>query len=99
MPPSSLRGSTRLRRPYEGAHEFSVDLRGDRVNVDALFCQKRACVSDIIHARLLNPDVIEARGSQPGAIVAFIKRTANAADPEQRVLAHVLGDLPACHDV
>ena len=65
----------------EGAHEFSIDLRGDRVHVDALAGEKFARVFDAIDARGLDVDGLEASRCELRAVIVFFERAGDAADP------------------
>jgi len=56
-----------------------LDLRRDRVDIDALAGQKLAGVFDIVDPSRLDPDRLESRGLELPAIVALVQRAGNAA--------------------
>src|SRR5271157_719102 len=81
----------------EGAHEFAVDLRGDRIHVDARLGEELAGVRNAVDAGGFDRDLVEAGGSQLGAILVFFERAGNAADPQQDAAAD-FGEHPAFGD-
>ena len=96
MPPSMLiaiSGRVWFHCAHKGAHEFSVDLRRDGIYIDAFLCQKFARVLDFVHTCWFDADLIEARSGELGAVVVFIERSGNAADPEEGIFPQVIGNL------
>src|SRR5690242_16075795 len=88
-----------LPRADEGTHELALDLRGDRIDVDALASQKLARVLNVIDAGRLNPDRLEAGRGEFRAIVALIEGAGDAAGPKQHVAANLIGDRSAGDDI
>ena len=92
-----------LRRRFfsadESAHELSVHLRRDGVNIDAVPGEKFAGVFDAIDARGFEGYLLEASRGKGAAVIGFFKRACDTADPEENVLANLGGNLAARDDV
>src|ERR1041385_361940 len=88
---SSAAGRTatahRLGSANEGAHEFSVDLRCNRVHINALTAEESACIIDVVDPRGFNADILKACSGEFRSIVIFLEGAGNAADPQQNPFA------------
>ncbi len=70
------------------AHELAIDLRSERIDIEPLARKKFASVFDAINTRGLNIHLLETGAGEFVAIIVFIKRSGNAADPQQNALAN-----------
>src|SRR5690348_8412961 len=78
----------RFYRADEGAHELSVHLRSDGVNIDAMAGEEFAGVFDAIDASGFEGYLLEAGGGEGAAVFVFFQCACDTADPEENVLAN-----------
>src|SRR5438874_422348 len=65
--------NTRFGGADEGAHEFTVDLRRDGIDVDALAAEKRTGIVNLVNPRRLDADVLKSRRRQLGPVFVFFQ--------------------------
>src|ERR1041385_4599411 len=81
-------GRKRLRRSYESAQKFSIDLVSDGVDFNALPAEQYAGVFNPVDACRLDIDIFESGGSELRAVVVLFRGTCDAANPEQDSFAN-----------
>src|SRR5262249_31742204 len=91
--------SGRLHGADKGAHELPLDLRRDRVNVDAFAAQELSGVFNVVDARRLYLDRLKARFCKLADVFAFLKRASNATDPQQHAFPNFGRHFSARHNV
>src|ERR1700740_2531948 len=89
----------RFHRPHEGAHKFFIDLRRDRVDVNARCGEKFAGIFDSIDASRLNLYLLETGSREFGAIFTFIQRASHATNPRQYALADLWRHFSSRHHI
>src|SRR5579859_2353302 len=89
----------RLHGADEGAHEFSVHLRRDRIRVNSLGGKNVARILGAVDAGRLDFDLLEAGRGQLVAILDIFESAGHAANPEENVFADFGRDFAAGYDV
>src|SRR5919108_1094206 len=89
----------RFDRAHERADELALDLRRDRIDVDAGARKELAGVFRAIDTRRLDTDRVEACLGELVAIFLLLERAGDAADPELDAAADRRRHLAAHDDV
>ena len=92
-------GTNWLHCTDERAHEFAVDLLGNRVYINALTSEEFTCVGYSVDPSGFDADILEACGLQLRSVFALLKGTGDTADPKLHPLPKLLGHLPSRHDI
>src|SRR5207247_10679748 len=96
---TSASAGRRLAGTDEGAHELAIHLGRDGVGVDPRSGQELARVLHAVDPGRLEVDGLEPRLREPGAVLLFLERPRDTADPELDTAADLRGDLTADHDI
>ena len=83
----------------EGADEFTVDERGDVLDVEAGGSEEFAGLFDFVNASGLDVHGFETGGIKLVAVFVLLEGASDAPDPEFHAFANVRGDFPADNDV
>jgi hypothetical protein len=83
----------------EGADEFTVDERGDLLDVEAGGSEEFAGLFDFVNASGLDVHGFKAGGIKFDAVLILLEGAGDAADPEFHALANVSGDFTANDDI
>src|ERR1700694_604603 len=84
-----------FQRAHKCAHELFIDLRCDRVHVNARRREELSSVLDAIDSRRLDLDLLKSGGGQLPAIFIFFQSSGDATDPCQHTLTHFRRHLAA----
>src|SRR3977135_3401926 len=82
-----------------GADEFTVNERGDLLDVEAGGSEEFAGLFDFVNASGLDVYGFKASGVKFVAVVLRLEGAGDAADPEFHALANVSGDFTANDDI
>src|SRR5882762_10272236 len=83
----------------EGADEFTVDERGDLLDVEAGGSEEFAGLFDFVNASGLDVHGFKAGGIKFDAVLILLEGAGDAADPEFHALANVSRDFTANDDI
>jgi hypothetical protein len=83
----------------ERAHEFAVDLLGNRVYINAFASEEFARVGNSVDPSGFDAGILGACGVQLRSVFTFLKGARDTADPKQHALPELLGHLPSRHDI
>ena len=89
----------RFYRTDERAHEFAVDLLGNRVHINAFASEELTRVGNSVDPSGFDAGILEACCLQLRSVFAFLKGTRDTADPKQHAMPELLGHLPSRHDI
>src|ERR1700693_2675024 len=83
---TARRGRGGLHGANERAHELTVYLRRNGVNVNSFAGEEIAGVPDTKNTSRFHGDLLETRGRQLGSIFVFLQRPGNTAHPQEDIL-------------
>ena len=86
---------SRLRCPHECTHELAVHLRCDciDIDIDALACQERARILNVVDARRLDLDLPESGRLEFVDVLRISEGAGDAADSKFDILPHFGRDV------
>src|SRR6187401_1324766 len=83
----------------EGAGNLPIDLRGNVIDVDARFRQKRPRILDVVDAPWFDGDIHEAGLFEPRGVIRVLESAGDASDPQLQAALHFPRNLAAHDDV